>query len=145
MKTLLAVLVLLPGLASAQSSDSSFAAALCAVRATAAAAVKAAPVKGAKPAAVRSEAKPAAPANKLCDEAMSKHIAYNYGGPTLLLQTETTAYYSHQDCDICDELDSCELATGKISTLKTAHMVGCQDVAPYRKGKIVYDACGPIR
>ncbi|MEK7657184.1 MAG: hypothetical protein AAB412_05470, partial [Elusimicrobiota bacterium] len=76
---------------------------------------------------------------------MGKHIAYAYGGPNLMLQTETMAYYTHQDCDICDELDSCEIKTGKLATIKTAHMIGCEDLAPYRQGKILYDACGAVR
>lgn len=137
----LAALLVLPGLASAQSSDASFAASVAKAQAAAAGLVKLAPLSGQRAAAsakARAAAQKAAPAVKGCDEAAAKYAG---NGVTLMLLTETAAYYSHQDCDICDQLDACDLKTQKMGTLKTAHSISCEDLEPYRKGKIAYDSC----
>lgn len=144
MKILLAVLLALPGLAAAQSSDAAFAAALSAARKTAAGLVKQMPVSGKKTAAApaRAVAQQAVPAVKGCDLAVAKYAGSN---AALMLLTETAAYYTHQDCDICDELDACDLKTWKVGTLIMSHSVSCEDLAPYRKGKVAYDACASAR
>ncbi|MEK7657185.1 MAG: hypothetical protein AAB412_05475, partial [Elusimicrobiota bacterium] len=71
MKTLLVALVVVPGMCSAQTSDSSFTEALTAVRAAASAAVQECRMTGKKPTAALSVAqtKAAAPSIKVCEEA----------------------------------------------------------------------------
>lgn len=82
------------------------------------------------------------PQIKTCEEVVAKQGQYfgYYGGPTILMITDKTAFYQHQDCDICDEISACDLQTGALRTAVTAHMLSCSDLEPFRKGaKIVFD------
>ncbi|MCX5792924.1 MAG: hypothetical protein NTY45_12030 [Elusimicrobia bacterium] len=68
---------------------------------------------------------------------------YTEYGPmlvALVLQTSKEAYYYYEDCDICAEIDKCDLKTGAISRVVAAHSAGCQDIAPFAAGA-VYNAC----
>lgn len=79
------------------------------------------------------------PQVKACEGKLPKPV---YGPNELWLLTKTTAYYYREDCDICAELDSCDLATGKVKEEINAHMIECSEVAPFKKGaEIVYDRC----
>ena len=75
-----------------------------------------------------------------CEKNVGKQPVY-YGGWDLRMVTETAAYYTHQDCDICDSLDMCDLKTHRIYNLKTAHAVTCDDINGYRTGRILYANC----
>lgn len=63
------------------------------------------------------------------------------GGVSLVLLTTTDAYFYHEDCDICAAVDRCSLKDGVISGFKTAHSVGCSDLAPVMKKNVAYSAC----
>jgi hypothetical protein len=79
------------------------------------------------------------PQIKACEAAASKLTSY-YFAPEALLITATHVYYLYASCDICNDIDACELKTGKMSTVHTAHVLSCSDLEPQRKGaKIVYD------
>jgi hypothetical protein len=87
-------------------------------------------------AVVKAAAIPSVPA---CEANLPKPI---YGPVTLMLLTKTKAYYYHEDCDICAELDSCDVKTGKLKEEIVAHMVSCEDAKALAKGQeIVYDGC----
>lgn len=62
----------------------------------------------------------------------------------LVLLTATDAYFYHEDCDICAAVERCSLKDGSISNFKTAHSVGCDDLAPLLKKDVAYSAC-PLR
>ncbi len=62
---------------------------------------------------------------------------------SLVLLTQDAAYYYSEACDICADVDVCDLKTGKVKGLIHAHSIGCADLAPYSKGGAVYDACAP--
>jgi hypothetical protein len=74
------------------------------------------------------------------DAAGRPETGFLYGGTGLVLLTKTAAYYYHADCDICAELTKCELATGRLTSVKQAHAIDCSDLAPYAAGA-VFDAC----
>lgn len=83
------------------------------------------------------------PQLKTCEESFNKNHA-NDGylrNPELLLVTEDAAYYVYEDCDICSAIDSCDLKTGRLTTVKTAHMLSCSDVQEYKKGKQIAYSC----
>ena len=83
------------------------------------------------------------PQLKACDAAADKQL----GGRnlSLMLLTETDAYYYHEDCDICAELTACKIQTQEMRSVIVAHSVSCEDLAPYRKGKVLYDSCKGTR
>ena len=72
-----------------------------------------------------------------CDAAMSKYAP----GASLMLLTTTQAFYYHEDCDICAQVDRCDLKTSQVGTLLTAHSIRCEDLAPYVRGQVVVKAC----
>ncbi|MDE2489721.1 MAG: hypothetical protein KGM24_02660 [Elusimicrobia bacterium] len=81
------------------------------------------------------------PALDACRAALPKAV---YGPNELWLLTAKTAYFYRQDCDICAELDACDLASGAVKAEITAHAVSCPDLAAYRKGTaVLYDRCAP--
>lgn len=112
-------------------------------------------------ASLRNAAKPLYPELKACEsadwslasgvgapvrEGGKPDMGFTRGGPSLVLLTKTAAYYYHEDCDICAELTKCELATGKLSSVIAAHMVGCSDMSAVRSEPgVVYDACAESR
>lgn len=59
---------------------------------------------------------------------------------SLVLQTSKEAYYYYEDCDICAEIDKCDLKTGAVKRVVAAHSAGCSDIAPFAAGA-VYNAC----
>lgn len=68
---------------------------------------------------------------------------YTEQGPmqvALVLQTVKEAYYYYEDCDICAEIDKCDLNTGAVSRVVVAHSAGCSDIARFAAGA-VYSAC----
>ncbi len=94
--------------------------------------------------AAAQAAAPAHPAEpfpqiKACVESARKQTFY--GGWELKLLTEDTAYYYHEDCDICAAFDACDVKTGRTWAVKQAHSVSCADLKPYRKGRILFDGC----
>ena len=118
--------------------------------------------KSAPAAAVPAKPRPAKTAEKYpelkpCEAALKKTLdwslrgsdgdiatGYMRGGPSLVLLTESSAYYYHEDCDICAEVTACDLKTQQISSAAYGHMVDCRDMKRYETGKIVYNAC-PIK
>jgi hypothetical protein len=63
-------------------------------------------------------------------------------GPSLVLLTKTAAFYYHEDCDICAEITKCELSSGALTSVVSAHMADCSDLKKYRSEPgIVFDAC----
>lgn len=107
---------------------------LAAVTLSVSAQVPVATPKPVRDTSARAQAKPLAerfPQLKTCD-------AKSRGG--VLMITATHAYYYFEDCDICAEIQSCELASGKLATVYAAHSLSCDSLEPQRKGaKIVYD------
>ncbi len=115
-------------------------------------------LKNAKGKAVlRGASAPLYPQLKQCEVSITKELGvalrdlsnrpyrgYEAGRPALVLLTDKTAYYYHQDCDICAEVTQCELATGAVKSTIAAHQVDCSDMAPYSKNA-AYDACAPQR
>jgi hypothetical protein len=74
----------------------------------------------------------ALPSTAKCEANLQKPI---YGPNELWLLTPTKAFYYHEDCDICAQLDSCDLKTGAMKAEITAHMVSCQDAKALAKGE----------
>ena len=62
---------------------------------------------------------------------------------SLVLLTDSAAYYYLESCDICADVDVCDLKTHKVTNVLHAHAAGCSDMAPYAKGNVAYDACQP--
>ena len=60
---------------------------------------------------------------------------------SLVLLTTTDAFFYHEDCDICAAVERCSLKDGKVSNFKSAHGVGCDDLAPFLKKDVVYSSC----
>jgi len=86
-----------------------------------------------------SSAKTRTPSTFACEAKLPKAV---YGPNQLWLLTKTKAYFYREDCDICAELDSCDLATQAVKAEIVSHSVSCADLEPYRKGQtIAYDAC----
>ena len=82
------------------------------------------------------------PGLKACDKAASESILAQYSGVSLMLLTETHAYYYSEDCDICASLDMCDLKTHKVYNVISAHSVSCSDLDSIRKKeKVLYDSC----
>jgi hypothetical protein len=95
------------------------------------------------------------PQTRACDAGIAKlagssprdsqgKVATGFGqGPSLVLLTDSQAYYYHEDCDICAELDACDLKTGATRAAIVAHSVSCSDLNPYRmeRGE-VFSSCG---
>lgn len=69
---------------------------------------------------------------------------FSRDGLSLVLLTTTDAYFYHEDCDICAAVERCSLKDGSITNFKTAHSVGCGDLAPLLKKDVAYSAC-PLR
>ncbi|HNW43663.1 MAG TPA: hypothetical protein PKI19_04110 [Elusimicrobiales bacterium] len=68
---------------------------------------------------------------------------YTERGPmqmALVLQTAREAFYYYEDCDICAEVDKCDLKTGAVKRIVVAHSAGCADIAPFAAGA-VYNSC----
>ncbi|MBI4349433.1 MAG: hypothetical protein HY553_21540 [Elusimicrobia bacterium] len=74
-----------------------------------------------------------------CEETAQK-LTY-YRAWELKLVTDAGAYYFHEDCDICAAIDVCDPKTGAMTPVKQAHWVDCRDLAAYKKGTILFDAC----
>jgi hypothetical protein len=75
-----------------------------------------------------------------CEAKLNKQVYYR--GSELWLLTKTKAYYYREDCDICAELDSCDLQTHAVKEEIVAHSVSCSDIEKYKKGAdVVYDYC----
>lgn len=66
---------------------------------------------------------------------------FSRSGMSLVLLTTTDAYFYHEDCDICAAVERCSLKDGALSGFKTAHSVGCDDLAPLLKKNVAYSAC----
>jgi hypothetical protein len=94
------------------------------------------------------------PQTLACEAAMSKEfgqirdgdgnpsLGYERGtGLSLILLNSEAAYYYHEDCDICAAVEKCALKSTEVRTVITAHMVDCADMAKYKQGTPVYDAC----
>ncbi len=65
-----------------------------------------------------------------------------YGRTDLWLLTKKKAYYYVESCDICEEIDSCDLQTGKIKVEVAAHQVSCGEISRFTAGEeIVYQSC----
>ena len=62
---------------------------------------------------------------------------------SLVLLTDTAAYYYSEPCDICADVDMCDLKTHAVKNVLHSHMIDCRDMASYTKGKVVFDACSP--
>lgn len=60
---------------------------------------------------------------------------------SLVLLTDTAAYYYSEPCDICADVDKCDLKTRTISNALHAHSLDCRDMAPLTKGSVAFDAC----
>ncbi len=108
-------------------------------------------VKGS--AVLRDSAIPVYPQLLPCEEALKKAFGVSMrdsaGKPltgyssrefSLVLLTKTDAYFYHEDCDICAEITKCALQSRAITSVITAHMVSCSDMAPYAKD-VVFDSC----
>jgi|GEM_PF-2085040 len=68
---------------------------------------------------------------------------YTEQGPmqvALVLQTNKEAFYYYEDCDICAEIDKCDLKTGAVSRVVAAHSADCSDIAAFAAGA-TYNAC----
>jgi hypothetical protein len=79
-----------------------------------------------------------APSFPRCEAAIKTY----YRGPELWMVTKTTAYYYHEDCDICAELDACDIATGALKVEIVAHSVSCEELGRFKKGQtVVYEDC----
>jgi hypothetical protein len=88
--------------------------------------------------AVRAHKAPSIPQ---CEAALPKLPFYR--GPEIWLLTKTKAYYYYEDCDICAELDSCDLKTHAIKEEIVAHSVSCDELAKFKKGEtVVFEDCG---
>jgi hypothetical protein len=62
---------------------------------------------------------------------------------SLVLLTDSAAYYYSEPCDICADVDMCDLKTHAAKNLLHAHMIDCRDMVSYTKGNVVFDACAP--
>jgi len=62
---------------------------------------------------------------------------------SLVLLTDTAAYYYSEPCDICADVDMCDLKTHAVKNVIHAHAIDCRDLVSYTKGRIVFDACAP--
>jgi hypothetical protein len=60
---------------------------------------------------------------------------------SLVLLTDDAAYYYSESCDICADIDRCDLKTHRVTSVVHAHSAGCVDLAAYAKGIVAYDAC----
>lgn len=69
---------------------------------------------------------------------------FSRGRYSLVLLTTTDAFFYHEDCDICAAVERCSLKDGSLSNFKTAHGVGCDDMAPLLKKDVAYSACSLI-
>jgi hypothetical protein len=143
MKTLSLLAVLLAALPAAAQCDRDreFVESLSKDAAVQKADVPKVPGKPAEKQAAKTEAP--LPDLKACDETANKKYAANayYGGVRLFMVTDKAAYYQHNDCDICDEVDRCELATGEITHEITAHSVSCSDLDKFKKSEKVIRDC----
>ena len=116
------------------------------------------------PTMVRTFPAPAAAPKSVCEAALARSIQfrttvfrdakdqplrgfekayYTESGPmqvSLVLQTAKEAFYYYEDCDICAEIDKCDLKTGAVSRVVAAHSAGCSDIAKFAKGA-VYNSC----
>ena len=87
----------------------------------------------------KQEAKKAEPpAAPVCEAALKKANI----SATPWMVTKKAVYVYHEDCDICAELDRCDLETGKISEVVVAHSVSCSDMDKYRSEGVVWEDCG---
>jgi hypothetical protein len=96
------------------------------------------------------------PETRACDEGIKKlagssprnsldKVSTGFNpGPSLVLLAGSQAFYYHEDCDICAELDVCDVKTGASQAVIVAHSVSCSDLLPYRmeRGEL-FSACGP--
>lgn len=66
---------------------------------------------------------------------------YGSTGVSLVLLTDTAAYYYYESCDICADLARVDLKTYEVTSAAAGHSVGCGDLTRFKTGKIAYDAC----
>lgn len=62
-------------------------------------------------------------------------------GVSLVLLTDSAAYYYYESCDICADVDRVDLKTYEVTTAVAAHSVRCEDLVRFKTGTISYDAC----
>lgn len=66
-------------------------------------------------------------------------------GVSLVLLTDSAAYYYYESCDICANVDRVDLKTYAVTSARSAHSIGCQDLVGFKTGKIAYDACPSVQ
>lgn len=66
-------------------------------------------------------------------------------GVSLVLLTDSAAYYYYESCDICADLDRVDLKTYQVTNALAAHSIRCEDLVRFKTGKIAYDACPAVR
>ncbi|MBI2386905.1 MAG: hypothetical protein HYV14_13010 [Elusimicrobia bacterium] len=62
-------------------------------------------------------------------------------GVSLVLLTDSAAYYYYESCDICADVDRVDLKTYQVTSAVAAHSVRCEDLVRFKTGAIAYDAC----
>lgn len=62
-------------------------------------------------------------------------------GVSLVLLTDSAAYYYYESCDICADLDRVDLKTYEVTSALAAHSIRCEDLVRFKTGTIAYDAC----
>lgn len=62
-------------------------------------------------------------------------------GVSLVLLTDSAAYYYYESCDICADVDRVDLKTYQVTSAVAAHSVGCEDLVRFKTGTIAFDAC----
>lgn len=62
-------------------------------------------------------------------------------GVSLVLLTDSAAYYYYESCDICADVDRVDLKTYEVTTALAAHSIRCEDMVRFKTGAIAYDAC----
>lgn len=75
--------------------------------------------------------------------------AVGYGGSSigvsLVLLTDTAAFYYYNSCDICADVARVDLKTYAVTSALSAHSIDCQDLVRFKTGTIAYDACPNAR
>jgi hypothetical protein len=66
-------------------------------------------------------------------------------GVSLVLLTDSAAYYYYESCDICADVDRVDLKTYQVTSALAAHSIRCEDMIRFKNGKIAYDACPAVR
>lgn len=66
-------------------------------------------------------------------------------GVSLVLLTDSAAYYYYESCDICADVDRVDLKTYQVTSALAAHSIRCEDLVRFKTGTIAYDACPAAR